>query len=274
MQPLTEKFRPRRLADIVGQSEAIEVLSRFVARPCSQAFLLIGATGTGKSSCAWALATELGCDMDPRNYFSGGLSQIAAGKQTADDVREQAEKMSYIPWSGSGWRCLIVNEADQCSKQTQTIWLDVLESLPPRNVVVFSTNETDGLDRRFQDRCIVLRFDAGREVKHHAAANSLIERIWTAERPGEAVPTIRDLDIQINHKEISYRGVVQAVARRLLDPAPFIPPAPEPAPAALFVSQVIRPAVASRPAPKPMSKPYVMMTGEERRAADAHILNR
>jgi hypothetical protein len=44
---LTEKYRPRKLAELAGQSEAVAVLSSFVADPYPAAFILAGGTGTG-----------------------------------------------------------------------------------------------------------------------------------------------------------------------------------------------------------------------------------
>src|SRR5262245_55365176 len=84
---LTEKYRPRTLADVVGQPWATEQLREFTANPVSCAFLFEGATGTGKTSAALALAHDLGVDIAAGP--PGGLHQIASGEQTGQSVRDK-----------------------------------------------------------------------------------------------------------------------------------------------------------------------------------------
>jgi DNA polymerase III delta prime subunit len=41
---------------------------------------------------------------------------------------------------GSGWKVVIINEADRMTPQAEVMWLDGLEKLPAKTVVVFTTN--------------------------------------------------------------------------------------------------------------------------------------
>ena len=59
---------------------------------------------------------------------------------------------------GSGWRVVVVNECDRMALPAETLWLDALERLPPRTVIVFTTNDPARLSRRFRDRCEQHRF--------------------------------------------------------------------------------------------------------------------
>jgi hypothetical protein len=264
-EAITERYRPKHIADIVGQSAATTLLSRFIAAPYSCAFLLSGGSGIGKSSAAMALATDLGCDMRPNCYGLGGFFQISAGDQKVDQVKDQARLLRNLPFYGSGWRCLVCNETDQSSPQAQVAWLDILENLPQKCCVVFTTNILNDLAPRFQDRCTVIPFVSGTGVEYTRAANELIARIWTAERPGESIPTIGDLDAIPSGSAISYRRVVQACARRLLDPSPFVPASIE-VPASIFsASPPVKPKTAA-PFKRPAGvKAYKDMTWTERR---------
>src|SRR5262249_34867531 len=135
---LLEKYRPRTLADVLGQPAAVRALQGFAAAPYPHAFLFAGPTGTGKSSAAMCLANDLGIDVDQGEL--SGLWQIASGDQTGESVRRAVEGLRVTPWAGSGWRLLLVNEADRMTEQAAFVWLDVLENLPPKAVVVFTTN--------------------------------------------------------------------------------------------------------------------------------------
>jgi DNA polymerase III gamma/tau subunit len=157
MQSLVEKYRPKRLRDVRGQKAVVDLLSLFARRPCSRAFLFHGPSGVGKTCTATALAAELG--ILPELGEIGGLYEIASGAMNADNVRKAVERLAYSPMRGSGWRMLLCNEADRMTTVAETIWLDALEHLPPRSVVVFTTNAPEQLPRRFCDRCAELRFE-------------------------------------------------------------------------------------------------------------------
>jgi hypothetical protein len=55
---------------------------------------------------------------------------------------------------GSGWNVGIINEeSDRMALSVESVWLDALEHLPPKAVVVFTTNDPGRLSRRFRDGC-------------------------------------------------------------------------------------------------------------------------
>jgi len=138
LEALTKLFQPKSLAEILGQDQAVAVLRAFAARPHPAAMLFAGGTGVGKTSAALALAAALGCDVAAREM--GGVTSVASGEQTADAVRGAFQSLWYCPMRGSGWKVLVVNEADRMSTAAETIWLDALENIPGRSVIVFTTN--------------------------------------------------------------------------------------------------------------------------------------
>jgi replication-associated recombination protein RarA len=60
---LSEKYRPRKVAEFVGLPKAKRVLSRFVADPYACSFLFFGPPGVGKTSVAMAMAAEMGAEF-------------------------------------------------------------------------------------------------------------------------------------------------------------------------------------------------------------------
>lgn len=180
---LAERYRPTTLDTIWGQDAVVKVLRKFASAPYPAAFAFEGETGTGKTSAALALAAALGCDLSQKEF--GGVQTIASGEQSADAVREAYQQMFNSPWHGSGWKVVIVNEADRMARPAETIWLDVLEALPPKTIIVFTTNEASRLSQRFLDRCTRLAFesDAGTLAR---SARQLLAAIWKHET-GKAV---------------------------------------------------------------------------------------
>ena len=174
---LIEKYRPKTLGEVFGQPAVIQALRQYAGAPYPAAFLFSGETGTGKTSAALALASDLGCGEGPR----GGVTMIASGEQTAEAVRECCERMWYTPMGGSGWKVVIVNECDRMHVQAEIVWLDALESLPRKSTVVFTTNKPQKLSQRFRDRCVSMGF-ASTGYQITKAAECCVKGIWMAEK--------------------------------------------------------------------------------------------
>jgi hypothetical protein len=184
---LTDKYRPRTLAEVLGQPEIVASLQRFVAAPYSCAMLFHGDSGIGKTSAAYALAYDLGCAVKKAEF--GGVFEIPSGSQTAESVRKILDLLRYRPLCGSGWRVLMVNECDRMALPVETIWLDALEHLPSQTVVIFTTNEPARLSQRFRNRCEEYAFQGGSDHLR-PWIEALALRLW--EREGKGPPP--DLD--------------------------------------------------------------------------------
>ncbi|MBE3098881.1 MAG: AAA family ATPase [Planctomycetes bacterium] len=213
---LTEKYRPRTLAGLWGQPKVVVALQRFAKAPCSAAFLFEGGTGTGKTSAALALARELGCDVDASEY--GGVWEIASGEQSADAVRETGRRMWVHPWQGSGWKVVIVNEADRMCRPAEVVWLDLLEHLPRKTVVVFTTNDAGRLAARFCDRCTRLFFRSDAAFMATPTRDFLLA-VWQAEtgkKPDLGKVERMVLD-SVQDGQVSVRRALQMLGAALLE---------------------------------------------------------
>lgn len=85
IQPLATRFRPKRLADVVGQDHLIgpgKFLTVMVESKRLQNIVLYGPPGTGKTSIAHALAGEFGV---PFQYFNAGVHT----KKDLQDIAKQ-----------------------------------------------------------------------------------------------------------------------------------------------------------------------------------------
>lgn len=183
---LLNKYRPRTLGDVLGQAWITEQLRLFLEAPHANAFIFAGDTGTGKTSLALALAEALGVPIDEAEM--GGLYQIASGEQTGESVRKVMDALWKRPFMGSGWRVLIVNEADAMTANAAYTWLDTLEHLPPQSVVIFTTNAAHKIPARLRDRCEVYAFESGLLLR--PALQELAEKVWQAETGRDDCPDV------------------------------------------------------------------------------------
>lgn len=207
---LTEKYRPLALDALWGQEQVVKILRKFAESPYPTAFIFEGETGTGKTSAALSLAAALGCDLSQKPQEYGGVQSIASGEQSADAVREAYRQMHNCPWSGSGWKVVIVNEADRMARPAETIWLDVLEAIPKKTVIVFTTNEAARLSQRFLDRCTRLVFESDAQ-KLRESAIAFASAVWKQEtgRRADSQAIAKLVDSCQAAGQISFRRVVQ-----------------------------------------------------------------
>jgi hypothetical protein len=206
---LTDKYRPRTLADIIGQPWTVHQLTEFVKQPVATAFLFEGDTGTGKTSAALALAADLGVDTDAGPF--GGFHVIASGEQTGESVRRVMDGLRLHTLSGSGWKVLVVNEADCMTPNAAYIWLDVLENLPARAVVVFTTNHANKIPARLRDRCEQFRFESG-YLALAPYLPELVAKVWKGETGRDDPPDLDALGpLQDDKGNVSVRRVIQAL---------------------------------------------------------------
>lgn len=199
--PLTEKHRPSRLSEIVGQSVAISVLESFLESPHSQIFIFSGDTGTGKTSAAFALTNELSVNRD------WNFQHIKSGELDGDSV-QTALKTARFVGINDGWKLILCDEADLMSQKAKGLWLSALEGLPEKTIIVFTTNEPGKFDRRFLDRCEHVEFKSDKSLI--PAAQTLLNRLWIKEGLKGNPPSVESTSVILDGV-VSFRRVVRVI---------------------------------------------------------------
>lgn len=224
---MTLKYRPKCFDDVLGQSVVVSQLRSFASNPHPTAFLFSGNSGVGKTCAAYALAHELGCNVDEGEI--GGLFEIPSGEMTGDNVKEATRALHYRPLMGSGWKVLICNEADRMSVSAETIWLDILEHIPGYSVIVFTTNEPHKLTRRFRDRCECLAFEERSEVLQ-PHIQDLARRVWFQENQEGEPPYLETLGMpmlgSVDDLNCSFRLALKQLQRHIRSASESVSPAP------------------------------------------------
>ncbi|MCK4342433.1 MAG: AAA family ATPase, partial [Phycisphaerae bacterium] len=157
MPTLAEKYRPRDYDTFIGQPRAILSVRRILERPSfdGDAFWIAGPSGTGKTTLAWIIAKRFAkVDID--------ITELDGEACTIDAVRHAAQTMHYSALGG-GFRVWIVNEAQAMTNRAVQAWLTVLDKLPPRVLVIFTTTEDSAdlfgqYEGPFRSRCKTVGF--------------------------------------------------------------------------------------------------------------------
>src|SRR5271157_940480 len=174
---LTDKYRPRQLADFVGLEKPRKIMAKLAARPYSSSWIFTGASGTGKTTLALALAEAIPAQVQ----------HIASQECTVSRIESVWANCFYLPEPGKRFHVVLVDEADTMSKAAQDSLLSKLDGTTPApdTIWIFTCNQTDRFEPRFLSRNRVIEFSSygiGKE------ATALLERIWQAEGPKTVEP--------------------------------------------------------------------------------------
>lgn len=160
---------------ISGQEEAVAYLRQAIKRDkVVNAYLFQGPEGVGKSLAASVFARALNCPED----FGDGCGRcpicraIEKGSHpdfhrvypasksrsiTIDQIRELQSK-AYLKSGGSGWKVLIVHNAETMVLAAQNALLKTLEEPPDRTAIILISSRPEQLLPTILSRCQAVRF--------------------------------------------------------------------------------------------------------------------
>ena len=162
------KWRPQRLADVVGQEPVIQTLRYAVEKgEVAHAYIFCGPRGTGKTSTGRILAKAVNCinqvHGEPCNECqmcksitdgkSLDIMEIdAASNRGIDEVRSLREKVNYAPGSAR-YKVYIIDEVHMLTEAASNALLKTLEEPPPQVIFVLATTEPQKVLSTMISRC-------------------------------------------------------------------------------------------------------------------------
>jgi DNA polymerase III gamma/tau subunit len=149
--PLITRYRPDGWDYVIGQDAAVTSLCGLIERGDAQTFLLVGPSGTGKTTCARIAAKDAGCgDADILEFDSATYTGI-------DAMRSIQDVTQYVPF-GAQRRAIILDEVHGLSKQA---WNSLLKSIeePPSYILWFlCTTDASKVPETVKTRSATIRF--------------------------------------------------------------------------------------------------------------------
>ena len=153
-QALYRKYRPTKLSELVGQEEAVSLISNQIEKEnLGHAYLFSGPRGVGKTSLARIIASQLGCDP----IFD--ISEIdAASHNKVDDIREMNESVNFIASSPGKKRVFILDEVHMLSNAASNAFLKTLEEPPEHIIFILATTESERVLETIKSRTTQIVF--------------------------------------------------------------------------------------------------------------------
>jgi replication factor C small subunit len=170
-----EKYRPVRLADIVGQDDITERLRSYVRAGSLPHLLFTGSAGVGKTTAAVALAREFFGEAWHLNF----RELNASDERGIDVVRNQIKQFARTsPLGGASFKILFLDEADALTPDAQAALRRTMDSYAQTCRFILSCNYSSKIIDPIQSRCAIYRF---RPLDQEAIARE-IHRIATSEK--------------------------------------------------------------------------------------------
>lgn len=136
--PLAVRYQPKRVAEFLCEKPR-RIMSNFVRNPYPSEWFFLGASGTGKTTMALAMAEEIPAE----------LHHIPSKECTLETVNVIVKQCHFMPRMANDWKpcklhLVLVDEADQMSYPAQLAFLSKLDATakPPNTIFVFTGNDT------------------------------------------------------------------------------------------------------------------------------------
>ncbi|MDN5357001.1 MAG: replication factor C small subunit [Candidatus Methanomethylophilaceae archaeon] len=151
----TEKYRPKVLKDVVGQQNVTERLSSYVTSRNMPHLMFTGPAGTGKTTCALALAREMFGDQWRDNF----IELNASDERGIDVVRGKIKEFARTsPLGGADFKIIFMDEADALTNDAQSALRRTMEKYSKICRFVLSCNYSSKIIDPIQSRCAIFRF--------------------------------------------------------------------------------------------------------------------
>jgi len=150
-----EKYRPESLKDVINQTHVTERLKAFVKGKNVPHCLFAGTAGTGKTTCALAMAY----DLYGKNWRANVLETNASDERGIDVVRHKIKDFSRMKAIGNvPYKLVILDEADALTRDAQQALRRTMENFTRTARFVLICNYSSRIIDPIQSRAAIFRF--------------------------------------------------------------------------------------------------------------------
>ena len=190
-----EKYRPARLADIVGQDEIVERLTSYVKTGNLPHLLFTGSAGVGKTTAAVTLSREFFGETWQMNF----RELNASDERGIDVVRNQIKQFARTsPLGDATFKVLFLDEADALTTDAQAALRRTMETYAQTCRFILSCNYSSKIIDPIQSRCAIYRFKplGAQAIKEEISRIASREGLVVTEKAVDAIVYIAQGDMR------------------------------------------------------------------------------
>ncbi len=152
----TEKYRPSKLSDIVGQEHFVLDAEQWVLENNMPNVLAYGMQGTGKTGAAIALAKSMLGDLFKDNFFEVNASDDRRLETVRTTIKQVAQSGTI---GDAPFRIMLLDELDGMTNDAQNAMKRIMERYASNIRFIITCNDKSKIIFPLQSRCANYRFN-------------------------------------------------------------------------------------------------------------------
>ena len=168
----TEKYRPKRIADVVGQYNFTIDAESWIEQNNMPNVLLYGVAGVGKTAAGIALANDMLREDKDNNFFEINASD----DRRLETVRNQIKEIASTKRIGNApFKIILLDEMDGMTKDAQNALKRIMERFAENVRFIITCNERHRIIHPLQSRCANYGFQRVNPRTMHNLLTNVLE---------------------------------------------------------------------------------------------------